>query len=591
MPEQHLLGPDWENKFVNNVLGGLRLDLDSEGMQSSQFLTLDNVRYYKNILVTDTGYKDFANIVLGQPRLVFQHLTASSTANTFLISNLSFYRKSGVFWHVVPVQAATTIDANVNGGDTVIPVASTSGISAGNIIGLELDDGSHHVSTVQSISVGVSVTIEDVVPGSGVVATSGNAFVKGTKLSGDNDRFVDALSVPWDDRLVFTNGVDNVKYFDPLTGLVQDIPNLPSSGNTQCVSLALFDSSLVLVATIEGGANFNQRLRWSDRANITEWIAGEAGFIDLFDSTEKVLRALKLGPYLSVYREESIVRGTAVNNAIKRFDWTQVVEKDGLISPGGVVSIGANRHIGVNRKKVFEYKGGFDVADIGKPVESLLFGFEAELDQENVHKLFCVHIEEQREVFICYQSSEATALPDRSLRWDYEKSLWAGKRQFADEVIGHGSSVASTSLTWDDLVGSWAAQTWKWNTASIVGLSDTILLCTDSGQVVEYDYITPTDDGVEPGVLIETPDFMHPNGQLRHDYLEMRCAGGEITVSYSVNNGQNWQILKTIDPGLELTKVRLHKQFVGRSIRYRIEAGIGFRLAWYNIRVTLETEN
>ena len=147
MPEIDLLGTYWENKFISNVLGGIRLDTNSESMDSSQFLQLFNLIYENGDLRKDSGYKDFANVVLGTPRLVFQHITAGGSTNTFLVTNLSFYKQSGLFWHIVSVGVATVTDVDVNGGSVVIPVAVTTYISASNPVGILLIAGLHHVST------------------------------------------------------------------------------------------------------------------------------------------------------------------------------------------------------------------------------------------------------------------------------------------------------------------------------------------------------------------------------------------------------------------------------------------------------------
>ncbi|KKL54185.1 hypothetical protein LCGC14_2267940, partial [marine sediment metagenome] len=488
----------------------------------------------------DTGYADFGDVPSGVPgtfRNIHQHVTSSGTASTFAISDLTFYvlANSGANWHVVNISGggSTTLDANVSGTDTVIPVAATANFAVNDIVGIRLDDGSDHVSTIASVSSGVSITIDDAVPGSGVVATSGNVVVEGILLTGTADKHVFALTVPWNDELVFTNGIDKPQYYDPLTSKIQVVQNLPSSGDTICESIALFDSSLVLIRTTEGGSNFNQRLRWSDRADYTEWVTGEAGSIDLFESAGDIRQAAKLGPYLIVYKSDSIVRGTAVNSAIKRFQWDTMVTAQGIISSAAYSDIG-DKHLVVGQNKVYIYKGGFDLQEIGQDIESLLFGVEAEMAEDQGHRVFCVYLKDRNDVFVFYQTG-AGSFPDKCLRWHGDLNGAWTTREFTDTIQGFGEAVDSTAFTWNDLVGTWEDQTWKWNSSAIVGTSRTLLLCASDGQVEEYDFITPDDDGVAKTFTLETPDFSHPNGFLRHDYLELKGSGGSITVSYSVD--------------------------------------------------------
>jgi hypothetical protein len=71
----------------------------------------------------------------------------------------------------------TTLSVNGSGGDTTITVASSTGIASGDIIGVKLNTGLYHFTTVNGAPSGSIVTLTAALPGSGVVATSGNAVV------------------------------------------------------------------------------------------------------------------------------------------------------------------------------------------------------------------------------------------------------------------------------------------------------------------------------------------------------------------------------------------------------------------------------
>jgi len=595
MAEEQVVGEDWQNLTIPQVLGGIRLNTNSESMELNQFLQLNNMLLEKGNIRKDTGYADFADVPGGAPgtfRNIHQHITAGGTAATFGISNLSFFvlANAGANWHGVQLNGggSTTTDVDVSGADTVIPVAATTNFAANDTIALTLDDGSHHISTIASISAGVSITINDALAGAGVVATSGNACIEIVTLAGTDDKHVFALTVPWTSDLVFTNGIDVPYYYDPSAGDVKLVANLPSSGNTICESIVLFDSSLFLLRTTEGGTNYNNRVRWSDRADYTEWVTGEAGYVDMYDSADNIQNAAKLGPHLVVYRSKSITRGIAVNSAVKRFQWDTMVTAQGMISPAGFVDIG-DEHIVAGQNKLFRYKGGFDITEIGESVEDLLYGVEAEMAEDQGHRMFCVYLDDKNDVLIFYQTG-AGSYPNKCLRWHGDfGGVWT-TREFEDPIQGFGEAVDSTAFTWNDLVDTWADQTWKWSSSAIVGTSRTILLCSSDGQVEEYDYITADDDGVAKTFTIETQDFAHPNGYLRHDYLEIKGAGGEVTISYSTDEGVTFNTLETLTIGTTPMKVRIEKQFVGRSVRYKIEGSSSFELSWYNIRLSLETE-
>jgi len=73
----------------------------------------------------------------------------------------------------------TTTDAATIATDVLIPVTSTTGMATSDTVGVELDDGTRHWSTISSIDPGVSVTIAS---GLASAAASGNSVFTFTSL-------------------------------------------------------------------------------------------------------------------------------------------------------------------------------------------------------------------------------------------------------------------------------------------------------------------------------------------------------------------------------------------------------------------------
>lgn len=69
---------------------------------------------------------------------------------------------------------STTLSANGSGTNTSITVTSITGFSAGQRIAVILDDATQHVTTISGAPSGSTISLTDALPGSGVVATSGN---------------------------------------------------------------------------------------------------------------------------------------------------------------------------------------------------------------------------------------------------------------------------------------------------------------------------------------------------------------------------------------------------------------------------------
>jgi hypothetical protein len=82
--------------------------------------------------------------------------------------------------HATLEYVTTTLSGAEAAGQTALSVTSISGITAADYIGIELDDGSLHWSTVNGAPSGATVTIADALPSS---ASSGNrVFAYTTKL-------------------------------------------------------------------------------------------------------------------------------------------------------------------------------------------------------------------------------------------------------------------------------------------------------------------------------------------------------------------------------------------------------------------------
>jgi len=147
MGEAQVVGEDWQNKFVPQLLGGLNLDASTEAMRDNQFLQLNNLIYYKGNIEKDTGYADFGDVPSGVPgtfRNVHQHITSSGTASTFAVSDLSFYvlANSGANWHIVNIAGggSTTLDATASQTQKEMPVTATTNFDVGDRIRLEYRD-------------------------------------------------------------------------------------------------------------------------------------------------------------------------------------------------------------------------------------------------------------------------------------------------------------------------------------------------------------------------------------------------------------------------------------------------------------------
>ena len=579
-PEDRPSSDEFQYKFIGDFTQGLNVSERSDAIRDGNLLTADNVRFEKMRVVTDNGFKAFGQVVRGNPRREFNFVNKNGVAILVLITNLTFYKYNAATnvteWQYVSDGTSTTLSSGASATDVIISVVDASSFSANDFIGLALDNGKQHQTTIASIATN-DITIDDAVPSA---AASGKELVKAVVLAGNVDIGVSVVNYPGVDEMYFTNGADTPKKYDGSTCI--DILNLP--GSTFIAKLvAIFNNHILLMHTTEDGTAFPQRVRRSDTGDPTEWVTGNAGFNDLLDNSDFIVATEELGAYQIVYKERSTVRIEWINQVGRLFDFKTTLNEDGALSALSVAKL-SDRHIVFGNRSVFEYDGGFDLNVIDDDIREKLYGVDREIASANVSRSFAFYVEEFDEAWFFYPSSNS-AKPDRMVRVKgvvEGKPRWAS-RLYSKEFEGFGLSVVGVSKTWNDLVGDWTQQTGSWISGGGEVDSPTIMLCGSNPtlQVYEYDFIQVQDDGTDIAVLVETKDFYVPNRLLRFDRFEYSVKGTNVKLSYSTDRGLTWILLKTSSPGSSYARQRVFKQFVVRRVRFKFEAAVaGFGLEW-----------
>lgn len=578
------LSEDWDYKYIDSILGGINREKPAKKLEDTELVQAENVYFNEGLIKVDTGYTAFGGTVRGNPRGTYQFYKTDGTSELLLITDDTFYKYNSSEWQYVSDGTSTTTVNDETAGNTVIEVNSTTGFNPSDYIALVLSDGTQHQTTIASVSAGVSITIDDAIP-AGKNTGVGGIVIKAVDLAGSLDIQLSVVTVPSHNWFVFTNGVDQPQRYDGTD--CTDIPNLPSSGNTTCRLVALFNDYLILAHSTEGGTKYPQRVRWSDTADPTNWSTGNAGYRDLYDTEDFLIAVNFLGPYIIFYRERSIVRGSYVGSEDLLFDFETTVTGEGALSQDSVVNLG-DIHIFIGNANVYEYRGGFDVTPIGDKIYYDVFGTSGELNPGYKQRVFCLYVEEQDEVWIFYPHT-GQEKPKKLLRYSQENEAWL-KRTFSHDISGFGLYQSTTERTWNDLVGDWTQQSWTWDSRAVEANAPTTHLCSvDNLQVYEYDYITLTDNGTAISYTVETKDFGHPKFQIRFDSYDFRLKGNSVLVEYSTDGGETWIELGTITSST-IAKNKLSKQVVSDFIRFKLTGSDAFNLESFGFMYIHESE-
>lgn len=572
----------WQDKSITNLAGGLILDSDSELLEDNEVVHAQNAVIRNRILTSDTGYIQFLNAVRGNPRRSFTYKTFAGVEHQILVTDLTVYRNMNEQWQYVSNGTSTLVNGTEAAGQTAISVDSEVGFANGSHIGIVLDTGQMHMTTVVSTSAGV-INITDALPSQ---AADNSVVVSAVVLTGTAFKHVTGILLPWNGWLVFTNGVDNVKRYDPAAGSVIDLPGLTA---TVCETLALYDNSIVIGNTTESSSRFPFRIKYCAKGDATAWTTLEAGTTDFLETTSDILQLLRLGPYLIAYRSDSILRIAISGSGVKRFDSQTTVADTGVFS--NIAAIGLrDRHIVWGNENFFVYKAGYSIEEIFNPLKEDIYGVAGKLKlQQRRSECFAFLLKPVNEIIFAYGTTATTQQAAERFHIDYGKFT---RRNFAMRLCGFGDHLSVLQPGWDDLSGSFDAQEGSWLSLESLGESYGVILGNaDNDSTYLYNFSSSTDDATPITVVVVTKDFAHPTYLLLHDYLEVGYrAGDAVTVEYSLDKGNTYELLGTLPASGITSNVRLFKQFTSRKIRFRFTCISRLTLAYLNMRFMYVSE-
>lgn len=564
-------------KVMNDLSGGVDFGKPGSKLNDNQFTDALNIEFFRGIARVDTGYSAYRQPVDGIPQAVFQFVQANGGLQTLLITTTTLYLDNGVEWQYVSDGVVNTVlQGQVNAGGNVFQVASATGIVVGNKLGVTLSDGSQLRSTVTAVA-GTGVTLKDAVP-VGKLAAGGAAVVRPPVLNGNT--IYQPVEVPWPplNSLIFTNGVDPIQIWNG--ALCQPLAGWE---NITARVLVAFHGFLIAGDTTEGGARFPQRLRWSDELNPETTTTGLAGTVDLIDTEDFILAALPLGPWLIIYRQESVMRRSFIGDPLQLFFDEYMLQGLGAWSQNAIADTGST-HVFSGPAGIFRYSGGYDVEDVGDAVFDQLFGPQGIANESALELATLFYVEETDEVWMLLATGANTTNLDTVFRLDQGSNAW-WVRKFANPIIGFGFIESLAGRSWQQATLPWAQDTTTWISHSKTAAAPLIII-TDpiAQQTFLYDYISPTDAGVDIPWSLTTKDFEAQERKIRFDGVYAKGQGNDVLIEISFDRGFSWRTLGTVSFGTNFSQQQVNAQFVADAFRLRFSGtDPGFQLDWYRV--------
>lgn len=557
----------WRIKEISNFNGGINSSLRPKDIEDSEVIQGKNLRIEGDRTFVDYGYKKFTNeTIRGVPRAVFQFFKKDGSEFQTLITDATFYLYNSNEWQYISDGVDTVLTSGASLGATALTVDDITGFSDGDYVGLTLDDGTQHKTTINGAPAGSTINIDDALPSA---AASGKALVKAVDLNGSADKGVSIDVVPSADSMIFTNGVDKPKIYDGAT--CEDLGGLPP-GFTSAEVVFQYGDYTWLFNTVESGVAYPQRARNSNTGDPEDWTTQNAGLYDLTSREDHIVTVGRLGDKMIVYKERSANRFTFVGTDDILFDYEEVFSGEGPVSVDALEDMG-DYHVFFGAANIYRYDGDFTYEPIGDKIRALIFGVNGELNPSALATVSMFYVEELDELWI-FIPTDNNARPTKFYRYRLTEDSFY-ERNLGFEVSGYGFNTSIASRRWIDLEGSWQDQDFRWVSQLLQANSPTTLLLDAAGEVYEYDYFEKKDLGVTIDYVLQTKDFRFVDrlGLFTEVYLVAK--GSNILVEYSVNAGASWSVWGTITSATDYTLFRLHNKITCSQIRFRISGSGG----------------
>ncbi|KKL16661.1 hypothetical protein LCGC14_2493320, partial [marine sediment metagenome] len=338
----------------------------------------------------------------------------------------------------------------------------------------------------------------------------------------------------------------------------------------------------------EGGSRLPQRVRWSNTADPSNIDTGNANFIDLSGS-DWITGAVKFkGGLLCVLKEGSVWIGWATGDS-DIFNFDRKIDGQGCSAPRTIKVINGNV-VFLGREDVYIFDG-VALNPLGiTPDEPQSTKVRRELVEQlnyaQISRAFALVREQEKEYWIFIPTSGT--YPDIAFVYNYELKSWSKFVFDNDNITGHGTFQLSSSVTYDDLSGTYNAQTWRFGDRALGASSPGLLLGNSAGSVFEHSTLVTEEDGEVMNKQFETKDFNFTKlgTAMRINRADVSYTGSGMDIYYSTDKGANWNFIKSLGASISLSRAKLSFRTTCDWIRFRCrinETGGNFQFNRMNI--------
>lgn len=357
----------------------------------------------------------------------------------------------------------------------------------------------------------------------------------------------------FNDTLIFSNNVNGLWEYAPLTGLFQQIAAGPNARHLSTIG------GRVIASAARGQEG---DVEWSAKNNSHGWgIAFEGAGVEPLRSTpggqiDQVIGVWPISETVSLMvRSNSVWQVTQSGDETAPFRFEQRYAKMGSRSrfsidvvPGGLVELGTDDIYVLDDTQP---------TPIGQLIKDRIF---QTVDLTKAKGLYRPRL---RQYWLTLGGDEVYVYSFQDQGWTRLKYPF-NVRWFEESIFSYGG------ITWDSMVGTWDTHPETWDSLLGVANQPGLYFATDaaSGVIVAEDLTTETDSHIQAGkvaigIEIQTPELSASTPldlvQVNEAWCEYEAAAGQtLTFEYSADGGVTWTLYSTKVIAVT-TKVKLLK--------------------------------
>lgn len=352
----------------------------------------------------------------------------------------------------------------------------------------------------------------------------------------------------------------------------------PGSGNQVLLGgsppkakyLAYVTPYLLAAYTNDGVTTEPWRIAWCDTDNPEAWSGGNSGEALITDEPSPIQNIAKLNEFAAVYKNDSLGIGIRVDPPdIFRFE--TVKTGVGLIAPKAFAEA-EGMHYFMGRNDFYAWNG-IRVESIGAVVREHIF---SRLNTTKVGRCFALHVQEQAEIWFFIVTS-GNDWPTEIWKYNYRFGFW-----YFDSCDSLTAAIKwdnTSSIAWNDLVGTWDQQQVSWDGFSTGVGTEEIMLGNSVGLSARLDYTTTNDFGSAVEGRFISKDFVADGHEFGARWLKLDLwakGPGQLYVDYSSDEGSNWINIPYqssqayIDLTGVMTKYELYFDLWANHVRFRM---------------------